>query len=197
MKKIVVWAFAALSIVAAGVLLEQQRDSAPTTGALTLPPSGEKNRLIPLPKQKPMMEVGEKTKLFMENDAYLFGAQTNPGTAALSYRVGVGKEIENTSGNRWTGEVSFFAGDEDKASESTGTQTRLSGAYLRQITKNADFRAGLSTDLASKKSWSTLELQLSMELDDGLSLQLNHDQGKDLRSSDYDHQTAVAIEKKF
>ncbi|MGB0867158.1 MAG: hypothetical protein ACPGSC_11650 [Granulosicoccaceae bacterium] len=172
----------------------------PPTGALTQVPSSS-NRM-PTPENKPALEIGEKTKLFMNNNAYLFGTSRGPESAALSqtnsYRVGVGREIERASGARLTGEVSFNMGENTTgASGKELAQTRLTAAYLRQINDQTKLRAGLSTDLSPDETWSTLELQFSIKLEDDLSLKLNHDYGHSLDRDAHEHQTGISLEKRF
>jgi len=199
-KNTIVSALVATFILASFALLNRQQ--APSTGALTLSP--DDTARVPNPVQQPTIVVGEKTKLFMNNNAYLFGAKADsPDSAALSnsenYRVGVGKEFERASGSKLMGEVSFISDEKtnEKNDEEALLQARLAAAYLTQLNKHSDFRAGISTDLASNLVWSTLELQLSMELEDGLYLMFNHDYGKSMNDSAYDHQTGIVVEKKF
>lgn len=195
-------AIAATAVITSAVIglwfYTDNQEAPPPTGALTLPPSTK----VPAPVTKPVLEVGEKTKLFMSNEAYLFGSSTDPEQAALNkdpiYRIGFGREIENASGGKLMGEVSFNMSDDLASAEGKdAAQTRLSAAYLRQINKQTNFRAGLSTDLAPKETWSTLELQFSVELDKDLSLKLNHDYGRSLAREAREHQTGIALEKRF
>lgn len=178
------------------------QNAPPASGALTLPASATNGSLVPTPQQRPALEVGEKTKLFMGDSAYLFGTSNTPTSAALSqdtiYRIGFGREIERPSGNKLMGEVSFNMSDHlANAAGKEAAQTRLSAAYLGQINKQTYFRAGLSTDLAPKETWSTLELQFSVELENDLSLRLNLDHGRSLASDTHEHQTGIALEKRF
>lgn len=198
-------AYTATAILATAILglwLMAVQNAPPPTAALTLPASATHESLVPAPQQKSALEVGEKTKLFMGNNAYLFGTSNSPATAALSqdttYRIGFGREIESPSGNKLMGEVSFNMSDQLAAVEGKeAAQTRLSAAYLGQISKQTNFRAGLSTDLAPKETWSTLELQFSVELENDLSLRLNLDHGRSLASDAHEHQTGLALEKRF
>lgn len=198
-------AYVAITVVASatlGLWFFAGLKAPPSTGALTLPTSDTGEPLVPAPRQKPALEMGEKTKLFMNNSAYLFGTSNSPKSAALSqdttYRIGFGREFENLSGNKLMGEVSFNMSDQLASAEGKeAAQTRLSAAYLRQIDKQTNFRAGLSTDLARRETWSTLELQFTVELEDDLSLKLNHDNGRSLSNDASEHQTGIAIEKRF
>lgn len=199
-------AYTATAILATAILglwFFTVQNAPPPTAALTLPASATKGEsLVPALRQKPVLEMGEKTKLFMNNNAYLFGTSNSPTSAALSqgttYRIGFGREIVSPSGNKLMGEVSFNTSDQLASAEGKeAAQTRLAAAYLRQITKQANFRARLSTDLAPRDTWSTLELQFSMELENDLSLKLNHDNGRSLASDAHEHQTGFALEKRF
>ena len=199
-KSAVYAATAILATVVVGLWFYSVQESPPPTGALTLPTSAKP--LVPAPSPKSALEMGEKTKLFMNNSAYLFGSSSGPESAALSqhtiYRIGFGREVENTSGNKLMGEVSFNMSDQlDNIEGKDAAQTRLSAVYLRQINKQSNFRAGLITDLAPKDTWSTLELQFSVELENDLSLRLNHDYGRSLASEVREHQTGIALEKQF
>lgn len=198
-------AYTATAILASAILglwLFTVQNTPPPTGALTLPASATNESLVPAPRQKPALEMGQKTKLFMNNNAYLFGTSNSPTSAALSqdttYRIGFGREIESPSGNKLMGEVSFNMSDQLASAEGKeAAQTRLAAAYLRQISKQTNFRAGLSTDLTPKETWSTLELQFSMQLEKDLSLRLNLDHGRSLASDAHEHQTGIALEKRF
>lgn len=186
------------------LLYSRQAAAPPSTGALTRAPSPSSGlHGIPQPKLKSALEIGsEKTKLFIHN-SYLFSTQSNQKnidpSEKSSYRVGFGRETEQYSGSKLMGEVSFNVGDQQEESSSTKeiAQTHLSVAYLRPLNNNAEFRAGLSADLAPRSIWSTLELQLSMQLQGDLSLQLNHDYGTSLESSVSGYQTEFTLEKKF
>lgn len=195
--------FTAIALVACAIvlaLLFSGQQHAPATASLTLSPNGRP--LVPAPASKPALEVGEKTKLFMNNNAYLFGApfetESFEDTDERIYHVGFGREVERASGAKLMGEVSFMTGEKNISTNvDEAAQARLSTAYLKPLKQGSDFRAGLSTDLAPDMSWSTLELQLSMELEDGLNLMLNHDYGKSLKGSEHEYQTGLKVEKKF
>lgn len=172
----------------------------PATGALT--DRASNHAALPKPRAKPLLVIGQKTKLFMTNDAYLFGTQApNSSSAARQqthYRVGMGKEFERKSGSTVLGEVSFR--QEGKSAENNSraaANTRLSAAYLRQLNKKTDIRAGLSADLGAINNWSTVELQLSLKLSEQLSLKLKHDNGRAINGPEREHSTGFFVERNF
>lgn len=172
--------------------------SAPATGALI--PAPYDAQAIPITRTPPTLQIGEKTKLMMNNDAYLFGSQ-RPAFGAASgpdYRVGIGREFQRRSGDRLTNEISFPLGD--KLADPGGREaakTRLSTAYLRQLSEQSRLSAGLHADLADDETWSTLELKLHLQLERDVALQLNHDSGRSLDHDAREHQTSISLEKRF
>jgi len=156
--------------------------------------------------QSPSLVVGEKTKLYMSDESYLFGAQPNLSSIPLhrdpSYRLGLGHKFQHTSGAVFTGELSVStinieANSGVASSSDKPNQARLSTKYLAPLGTNSGLSAGLTTDIGNRQIWSTLELGMSLNLKDNLSLNLNHDYGKSISSGDVLHQTGIALEKKF
>ncbi len=171
----------------------------PDTGALT--DRAANRAALPKPRAKPSLIIGQKTKLFMGNDAYLFGTRAPSTTAGIqqpSYRVGMGKEFDRSGGGSVLGELSFSPIDTAaEQSSRAAASTRLSAAYLRQINQRADIRAALSADLGATNNWSTVELQLSLKLSDQLSLKLNHDNGRANHGPEREHSTGLSMQRNF